>query len=72
MAFVVVDAENARRSRWPNLSRRQLVDRARAWAAREGHDLLVVFDGPPPEHADDVLGNRDADDLIDDLAQALS
>ena len=32
VALVVVDAENVRRSRWPNLSREELVDRARAWA----------------------------------------
>ena len=68
MAFVLVDAENARRSRWPNLSRRELLGRARAWAAREGHELLVVFDGPPPENADDVRGGREADDLIAELA----
>jgi hypothetical protein len=46
---VVVDAENVRRSTWPNLSKEELVARARAWAAREDADLLVVFDGDPPE-----------------------
>src|SRR6187402_1621352 len=51
MALVVVDAENTRRSQWPNVSREELVRRARAWAAHEGHDLLVVFDGTPPEDA---------------------
>jgi hypothetical protein len=34
VALVVVDAENVRRSRWPNISRQQLVERAREWAAR--------------------------------------
>lgn len=63
---IVVDAENVRRSTWPNLSKRELVARARAWARREGADLLVVFDGDPPEQADDLLGSgaRSADDVI--------
>jgi pseudouridylate synthase len=55
MPLVIVDAENVRRSVWPNLSPEELVARARAWAAREGHDLLIVFDGPAPdEPLDDV------------------
>jgi hypothetical protein len=64
MTLVVVDAENVRRSRWPNLSREELVGRARAWAAHEGHELLIVFDGPVPEDAPDVVGAPDADDEI--------
>lgn len=67
-ALVVIDAENVRRSRWPNLSREELVRRARAWGAREGHDLLVVFDGDPPEEAPDLVGSRNADDAIVELA----
>ena len=69
MALVVVDAENVRRSRWPNLPPAELVRRARAWASREGHDLLVVFDGAPPDDAPDLLGSRYADDTIVDLAR---
>jgi hypothetical protein len=62
---VLVDAENVRRSRWPNLSRRELVERARAWAEREGVALVVVFDGPPPERAPDlVAGEPTADDWL--------
>ena len=68
MTLVVVDAENVRRSRWPNLSREELVRRARGWGAREGHDLLVVFDGEPPEEAPDLVGSRNADDAIVELA----
>ena len=68
MALVVVDAENTRRSQWPNVSREELVLRARAWAAHEGHELLVVFDGAPPEDASDLLGSRNADDAIVELA----
>ena len=68
MALVVVDAENVRRSQWPNLSREELVARARSWAAREAHELLVVFDGEPPEDAPDVVGSSYADDEIAALA----
>ena len=69
MARVVVDAENVRRSTWPNLSRDELVARAREWAARDGHELLIVFDGPAPEDAADLLdsGARTADDVIAEL-----
>jgi hypothetical protein len=69
MALVVVDAENVRRSRWPNLSREELVRRAREWADDERHDLLVVFDGRPPEEAPDLVGARNADDAIVELAE---
>lgn len=71
MALVVVDAENVRRSRWPNLSREQLVERARAWARREGHEILIVFDGRPPEEARDLLGSQNADDAIVECAAGL-
>lgn len=71
VALVVVDAENTRRSQWPNLSREELVRRARAWAEREGHELLVVFDGPSPEDAPDLLGSQNADDAIVRLAAEL-
>jgi hypothetical protein len=71
MALVVVDAENVRRSQWPNVSRDDLVRRAREWAAGEQHDLLVVFDGTPPEAAPDLVGARNADDAIVELAEEL-
>src|SRR5262249_54462176 len=64
MALVVVDAENVRRSVWPNPTPRELVARAREWAEREGHELLVVFDGPAPEDAPDLAGSPYADDEI--------
>jgi hypothetical protein len=70
VALVIVDAENVRRSLWPNLSKEALVARARAWAAREGHDLLIVFDGPAPEKAPDLVGSSYADDEIVRLAEA--
>jgi hypothetical protein len=69
MPLVIVDAENVRRSLWPNLSAEELVSRARAWAAREGHDLLIVFDGPVPEEAPDLVSSPYADDEIVRLAK---
>lgn len=62
---VLVDAENVRRSRWPNLSSRELVERARDWARENGKSLVVVFDGKPFEHAPDlVAGEPTADDWL--------
>lgn len=37
-----------RRSRWPNLSPDDLVERTCAWAAKEGVRAVVVFDGGRP------------------------
>ena len=69
MPLVIVDAENVRRSVWPNLSPEELVARARAWAAREGHDLSIVFDGPAPEAGPDLVSSSYADDEIVRLAE---
>jgi hypothetical protein len=71
MAVVVVDAENVRRSLWPNLSREELVERARTWAAGEGHELRIVFDGEAPERAPDLFASRYGDDEIVRLAKEL-
>jgi hypothetical protein len=71
MALVIVDAENVRRSQWPNMSKAELVERARAWASSAGHEVLIVFDGAPPEDAPDLLGSRNADDAIVELASTL-
>ena len=57
MVTVLVDAENVRRSLWPNLGRQELVERAKAWGSREGYDVVVVFEGA-----------RSADDEIVELA----
>jgi hypothetical protein len=46
--LVFVDANNVRRSQWPNLSDQELVDRARNWAERHDHELVVVFDRRAP------------------------
>ncbi|MGN6377430.1 MAG: hypothetical protein ACTHNU_00615 [Gaiellales bacterium] len=73
--LVIVDAENVRRSRWPNLSTEDLVERTRAWADEQGVDLLIVFDGAPPEDAPDLLRaekGETADDRIADVAAGLT
>lgn len=66
MVTVVVDAENVRRSIWPNIGAAQLVELVRDWAGREGMTPLVVFDGQAPVEADDVVGTgpETADDWI--------
>ncbi len=71
---IVVDGENVRRSAWPNVSKEELVERCRAWAGREGSDLLIVFDGDPPEEAHDLVGSgaRSADDVIAGLDGSFS
>jgi hypothetical protein len=71
---VLVDAENVRRSAWPNTGPHELVRRCRSWAEREGVSLVVVFDGPPPETgSDDVEGTlaAGADDRIVELADGM-
>jgi hypothetical protein len=54
---VFVDAENVRRSQWPNLSRDELVELVDVWGQREGVRPVVVFEGS--ETADDRIA-RDA------------
>ena len=53
-AIVLVDAENVRRSVWPNLSREELVERVERWAEQEGVRAEVVFEGRG-EIADDRI-----------------
>jgi hypothetical protein len=62
---VIVDAENVRRSGWPNVSREELVERARAWGRENGRRMLVVFDGRAPEEGPDLVSaGASADDWI--------
>jgi predicted RNA-binding protein with PIN domain len=56
MATILVDAENVRRSLWPNLSRDALAERAAAWGAANGHEVVVVWEGA--ESADDAIARR--------------
>ncbi len=76
MVTVLVDAQNVRRSLWPNLSGAELVERLGAWAAGEGVQALAVFDGPapdaPPHPAVELAGTsgESADDRIAAEAEA--
>ena len=63
MAKVFVDGRNVQRSQWPNLSDEELLERARAWAARHGHEVVVVFDGEAPAGAIGS-GGESADDWL--------
>ena len=69
MVTVLVDAQNVRRSLWPNLDAAELVERLAAWAAEEGVQALAVFDGPapdtPPRPTVELAGTAEsADDRI--------
>jgi hypothetical protein len=57
MATVLVDAENVRRSRWPNIGGAELEERTRAWAETNGHQILVVWESPG-ETADDWIARH--------------
>ncbi len=57
---VFVDAENVRRSAWPNVSGKELVRLVDEWAAREGVDARVVFEGD--ETADDRIAREAANE----------
>jgi hypothetical protein len=56
---VFVDAENVRRSQWPNIGRDELVKLVAAWGEREGVEPLVVFEGK--ETADDRIAREAAE-----------
>jgi hypothetical protein len=60
---VLVDAENVRRSIWPNVEPEELVRLVERWSEREGLPAHVVFDGRPPAGALGTEGES-ADDLI--------
>ena len=75
---MVVDAENVRRSTWPNISPDELVELVGRWAAADGRRAVIVFDGKAP--AVDVgdapvelvsTGGESADDWIAREATAL-
>ncbi len=74
----LVDAENVRRSVWPNIDPEQLVGLVRRWAWSTGAHVLLVFDGAaPPYEADEalkVVGTRgeSADDRIARDAERLA
>jgi hypothetical protein len=67
---VLIDAENVRRSQWPNVTREELVRRARAWSEATGRRIVVVFDGRAPEEAPDVVSaGGSADDWLAEHAR---
>jgi hypothetical protein len=53
VATVLVDAENVRRSVWPNIGRAELEKRSHEWGREHGHDVIVVWEGA--ETADDQI-----------------
>jgi hypothetical protein len=53
VATVLVDAENVRRSVWPNIGRAELEQRCHEWGRTHGHDVVVVWEGT--ETADDRI-----------------
>lgn len=53
MAIVLVDAENVRRSMWPNIPPAELERLSAAWANENGHDVRVIWEGT--ESADDRI-----------------
>jgi predicted RNA-binding protein with PIN domain len=53
VATVLVDAENVRRSVWPNIARSQLEQRCQRWGSEHGHQVIVVWEGT--ETADDRI-----------------
>ena len=53
MATVLVDAENVRRSLWPNMPGKELEQRSNAWGEREGHTVQIVWEGN--ESGDDQI-----------------
>jgi YacP-like NYN domain len=63
VAVVLVDGENVRRSRWPNVSGGELERLVSAWGEREGHEARVVWEGR--ETADDAIA-REATRLRDE------
>jgi hypothetical protein len=46
---VLIDAQNARRSQWPNIPEQEFARRSCAWARAEGVRAVIVFDGRAPQ-----------------------
>lgn len=63
MPLTLIDAENVRRSIWPNVSPQALVRLAERWGETNGVPVRIVFDGPAPAGAVGTEGES-ADDRI--------
>ncbi len=61
--LVLVDAENVRRSTWPNVGPEELVHLVGRWSEAKGLSARIVFDGRAPAGAVGTE-NETADDLI--------
>jgi predicted RNA-binding protein with PIN domain len=61
-----VDAENVRRSIWPNVSRERLVELVAQWKDASGDTALVVFDGRAPSGAPGVEAVGTSAETADD------
>jgi len=60
MATVLVDAENVRRSMWPNIPEDELEGLCTEWAKTHDHEARVIWEGR--ESADEQIA-REARDL---------
>jgi hypothetical protein len=60
---VLIDARNVLRSRWPNIPEDELVRLIGEWAAEEGVEPEIIFDGRAPEGGIGT-GKESADDWI--------
>ena len=56
MATVFIDAENVRRSVWPNIPGPELDTLCRQWGHAHGHDVVVVWEGDAT--ADDQIAHK--------------
>jgi len=56
MATVLVDAENVRRSTWPNIPPEELEKLCERWGRANGHDVATVWEGK--SSADDEIARR--------------
>lgn len=71
MPLVFVDAENVRRSIWPNVEREELVRLVGLWSEEQGLPVQIVFDGRAPEGAAGTE-SESADDRIAREARELA
>ena len=59
MATVLVDAENVRRSLWPNIPKDELAELCATWGDAHGHDVVAIWEGK--QSADDRIAREVAE-----------